>query len=147
MTYAFTSLTNVGARGVAVDFSGVQPVIYATTAESSTNRLVAITDTGAASAAATLATAGVNQIFRGVALAPNAGLAPQFFKTAGSTNGFAISWTALLNRNYTVQYCGNLSATNWQTLTNLTTTTPETTVFDLAGLTSTNRFYRVVLNP
>ena len=33
MTYAFTSLTNVGARGVAVDFSGANPVIYATTAE------------------------------------------------------------------------------------------------------------------
>jgi hypothetical protein len=147
MTYAFTSLTNVGARGVAVDFSGAQPVIYATTAENSTNRLVAITDTGAASAATTLATAGVNQIFRGVAFAPNAGLAPQFFKTAGSTNGFAISWTALLNRNYTVQCSGNLSATNWLTLTNLTTTAPETTVFDPAWLTSTNRFYRVILNP
>jgi hypothetical protein len=147
LTYAFTSLTNVGARGVAVDFSGAPPVIYATTAENSANRLVAIADTGAASAATTIATAGVNQIFRGVAFAPNAGLAPQFFKTAGTTNGFAISWTALLNRNYTVQYSANLSATNWQTLTNLTTTAPETTVFDPAGLTSTNRFYRVILNP
>ena len=147
MTYAFTSLTNIGARGVAVDFSGTHPVIYATTAENSTNRLVAITDTGANSAATTLATAGVNQIFRGVTFAPNAGLAPQFFKTAGSTNGFAITWTALLNRNYTVQYNGDLSSANWQTLTNLTTAASETTVFDPAGLAGTNRFYRVKLNP
>ena len=133
MSYAFTSLTNVGARGVAVDFSGAQPVIYATTAENSTNRLVSITDTGAKSAATTLATAGVNQIFRGVALAPDAGLAPQFFSASGDAMGFALSWTALLSRNYTVQYNGDLSTTNWLTLTNLTTTAPEITVFDPAG--------------
>ena len=85
MTYAFTSLTNIGARGVAVDFSGAQPVIYATTAENSTNRLVSITDTGAASAATTLATAGVNQIFRGVAFAPNAGLESANFSSPPKT--------------------------------------------------------------
>ena len=147
MSYAFTSLTNVGARGVAVDFSGAQPVIYATTAENSTNRLVSITDTGAKSAATTLATAGVNQIFRGVALAPDAGLAPQFFSASGDAMGFALSWTALLSRNYTVQYNGDLSTTNWLTLTNLTTTAPEITVFDPAGPTGTSRFYRVLLNP
>jgi hypothetical protein len=147
MTYAFTSLTNVGARGVAVDFSGAHPVIYATTAENSTNRLVVITDTGAASAATTLATAGVNQIFRGVALAPDTGLAPQFFSASGGAKGFALSWTALLSRNYTVQYNGDLSTTNWLTLTNLTTTAPEITVFDPVVLTGTSRFYRVLLNP
>jgi hypothetical protein len=56
--YAFAGITNIGARGVAVDFSGAHPVIYATTAEASTNRLVSITDTGAASTVTTLATAG-----------------------------------------------------------------------------------------
>ena len=29
MTYAITSLTNIGARGVAVDFSGANPVVAA----------------------------------------------------------------------------------------------------------------------
>ena len=147
MTYAFTSLTNVGARGVAVDFSGGQPVIYATTAENSPNRLVAITDTGAASAATTLATAGVNQIFRGVAFAPNAGLAPQFFKAVPGTNGFRLSWAALLNRNYTIQYTGDLNPPNWVTLTNLTATLPEMSVLDPTAFSGPNRFYRVVLNP
>ena len=147
MTYAFSSLTNVGARGVAVDFSGAHPVIYATTAESAANRLVSLTDTGAASPATTLATAGVNQIFRGVALTPNAGLAPQFFNAVPGTNGFALSWTTLLNRNYTVQYNGDLTTTNWLTLTNLTVTTPVMTVMDMGGFTAANRFYRVVLNP
>jgi hypothetical protein len=147
MSYAFSGITNVGARGVTVDFSGANPVIYATTAEATNNRLVSITDTGAASAVTTLATAGVNQFFRGVAFAPNAGQAPQFYNAVSKTNGFALSWSALLDRNYTVQYNGDLNTTNWQTLTNLTTATPEITVFDPAAPTGTNRFYRVLLNP
>jgi hypothetical protein len=147
MSYAFSGITNVGARGVTVDFSGANPVIYATTAEATNNRLVSITDTGAASAVTTLATAGVNQFFRGVAFAPNAGQTPQFYNAVSKTNGFALSWSALLDRNYTVQYNGDLNTTNWQTLTNLTTATPEITVFDPAAPTGTNRFYRVLLNP
>jgi hypothetical protein len=146
MSYAFAGITNIGARGVAVDFSGAYPVIYATTAEATTNRLVSITDTGAMATVTTLATAGFNQLFRGLSLAPNAGLAPQFFNAATATNGFALSWTALLNRNYTVQYNGNLNTTNWLTLTNLTVATPVMTVIDPASI-NTNRFYRVVLNP
>jgi hypothetical protein len=147
MTYAFTSLTNIGARGVAVDFSGTQPVIYATTAENTTNRLVSISDTGATSAVTTLATAGVNQIFRGVALAPDTTANPKFFGTVKSTNGFVITWTALLNQNYTVQWTGDLGSTNWTTLTNLTSTLPTMTVTDASAPANTNRFYRIILNP
>jgi hypothetical protein len=147
MTYAFTSLTNIGARGVAADFSGAQPVIYATTAESRTNRLVALTDTGAAASATTLATAGVNQIFRGVTFAPDAAVNPQLFSPARSTNGFVITWTALINQNYTVQWTDDLATTNWITLTNLTTTLPTMTVTDASAPADTNRFYRIILNP
>jgi hypothetical protein len=147
MTYAFTSLTNIGARGVAVDFSGAQPVIYATTAESSTNRLVAITDTGAAAAATMLATAGVNQIFRGVAFAPDAAVNPQIFSPAKKTSGFAITWTALINQNYTVEWTDNLASPHWTTLTNRTSTLPTLTVVDTAAPAKTNRFYRIILNP
>jgi hypothetical protein len=147
MTYAFTSLTNVGARGVTVDFSGAHPVIYATTAENSTNRLVAITDTGAASPATTLATAGVNQIFRGVEFTPNAPVNPHIFSTVKSTNGFVLTWTALLDQNYTVQWTGDLSGTNWTTLTNLTANLPTMPVTDAGAPANTNRFYRIILNP
>jgi hypothetical protein len=146
MTYAFTSLTNIGARGVAVDFSGAQPIVYATTAENSANRLVSIVGTGATSAATTLATAGVNQIFRGVVFAPYASSSPNIFGAAESTNGIAITWTTLLDRNYTVQWNANLSTTNWTTLTNLTATAFSVTVTDTAAL-NTNRFYRIILNP
>ena len=65
------SATTFGARGLVVDWSGANPVIYATTTEAGTNRLITITDTGIGSDAATLlATAGASQIFRGVAFAP-----------------------------------------------------------------------------
>ena len=65
-------------RSLVVDFSGANPVIYATTAETTTgtpavpvsNRLVKIIDTGAASTATLLATSPANTSFRGVALAP-----------------------------------------------------------------------------
>jgi CotH kinase protein/Concanavalin A-like lectin/glucanases superfamily/Lamin Tail Domain len=147
MTYAFNSLTNVGARGVTADFSGAHPVIYATTAENSTNRLVSITDTGAASIATMLATAGVNQIFRGVTFAPDTAANPTIFSTVKNPGGFIISWTALLNQNYTVEWTDNLLDTNWTTLTNLTSTLPTMTVTDTTAPAGTNRFYRIILNP
>ncbi|MBM3451599.1 MAG: InlB B-repeat-containing protein, partial [Bacteroidetes bacterium] len=62
--------TNIGARGLTVDYSGEFPVIYATTAESSSNRLIKIIDNGAQAAATTIATAGTNFIFRGVDFSP-----------------------------------------------------------------------------
>jgi hypothetical protein len=71
LTYTLgTGAANIGARGLAVDFSGLTPVIYATTAEATANRLIAITDTGAASLATTLATASANEIFRGLEFTP-----------------------------------------------------------------------------
>jgi len=147
MSYAFAGITNIGARGVAVDFSGAHPVVYATTAEASTNRLVSITDTGAASTVTTLATAGVDQVFRGVALTPNNGAVPQFFSLARNGNNFTLAWTALVNRNYTLQYTGNLGSPNWITLTNLTAALPVLTVTDPGPPANTNRFYRLILNP
>jgi hypothetical protein len=83
-SFVFNTNNGVGAptfgcEGVAVDFSGANPVIYATTAEP-TNRLLVITDTSSflstndiADQATTLAAApGTNTTvsFRGVALAP-----------------------------------------------------------------------------
>lgn len=57
-------------RGLAVDFSDAHPVIYATTTETTANRLIMITDTGSSSTATTLATAPANTFFRGVAFTP-----------------------------------------------------------------------------
>ena len=58
-----------GARGLAVDFSGVNPIIYATTSEASANRLVSYVDIGDG-IATTLATSSANMIFRGLDFTP-----------------------------------------------------------------------------
>jgi hypothetical protein len=65
---------NVGAFGVVADFSGTNPIIYATTSESSANRLISIVDAGPSSTATTLATAGSNSIFRGIAFTPTSAI-------------------------------------------------------------------------
>lgn len=67
-----------GTRGLTVDFSQFSgggasargAVVYATTAEPSTNRLIRIVDSSVNPAAAVLATAGSNQLFRGVKFGP-----------------------------------------------------------------------------
>lgn len=69
-----TGVTNIGAFGLVADYTGTNPVIYATTFESNVtgNRIITITDTGAASAAATLVTGTANTFFHGIEFAPSA---------------------------------------------------------------------------
>ncbi|MFN7140364.1 MAG: immunoglobulin domain-containing protein, partial [Limisphaerales bacterium] len=71
-SYIFGTGSTVGARGLVVDFSGLHPVIYATSAETSANRLIRIVDSGVSSTPVTLATAGASQVFRGVSFGPEA---------------------------------------------------------------------------
>ncbi len=78
-----TGVTNIGARGLTVDFSGTNPIIYGTSAESTLNRVFKITDTGASSTATTLATATANYIYRGICFAPQA---PATISVAEGTN-------------------------------------------------------------
>jgi len=75
-TMGLSNSLTAGCRGMAVDFSGANPVIYATTADSLT-KLIKITDTSVFAAvtnvtdqAITLAIAPASTAFRGVALAP-----------------------------------------------------------------------------
>jgi len=70
-----TGITNTGARGLTVDWSGPNPVVYASTSENTvygnpSNRLVRIVDSGSGSTATTLATAPGSSSFRGVAFVP-----------------------------------------------------------------------------
>jgi hypothetical protein len=81
-TYTYTLGTGagstVGARGLTVDWSsftgegaaGTGAKLFATTAELSGNRLIKIVDTGAASAATLIATAGASQALAGVRFGP-----------------------------------------------------------------------------
>jgi DNA-binding beta-propeller fold protein YncE len=59
---------STGARGLAVDFA--TGTIYATTTETANNRLVKIVDTGVASVAVDLASAGALKAFRGLEFTP-----------------------------------------------------------------------------
>jgi hypothetical protein len=72
--------STVGARGLAVDFSGANPLIYATTGDASLaqNRLISIVDTGVSSTATLLATSGANEIYRGLSFAPSTIPEPSF---------------------------------------------------------------------
>jgi len=79
------------ARGLTVDYSGTHPVIYATTTETSSNTIIKITDGGTGSLAGLLATAGTNQVFRGITFSPGCYasvtiLSPTSFCSGDSTN-------------------------------------------------------------
>lgn len=84
LAYTMTN-AGTGSRGLTVDFTGADPVIYATTTEGQTNRLFTITDdgVGAAATATTLATAGLNTVFHGVSFAP---VSLAVYTVTGGTN-------------------------------------------------------------
>ena len=66
----------VQARGITVDYSGNNPVIYATTVVISpivdNNKIIKIEDTGSSASSSDILSAGTNYIFRGVDFAPAA---------------------------------------------------------------------------
>jgi len=93
-----TGVANIGARGLVVDWTGGNPVLYATTAEfGAANRLIRIVDTGASAAATTLATAPANTAFRGVAFAPLTTLASALNNASSSVYA---SWPAGEKREF-----------------------------------------------
>jgi len=146
LSYVFTGLTNAGARGLAVDFSGQRSVLYATTAESTANRLVTVVDVGPTSPVTTLAAAGANQIYRGVAFTPEANILPRIFNAARGSEGFRLCWTALIGRSYILESTDSLNTLNWFTVTNLVATGPVAYATDTKPAADT-RFYRVILIP
>jgi hypothetical protein len=68
--YTLKSGLTVGVRGLAGYVAGGKVVLFATTNETTQNRLVTVTDNGSSSFFATVATAPTNTVYRGVALAP-----------------------------------------------------------------------------
>lgn len=109
LTYTLgTGVANIGARGIAVDWSGAQPVIYATTAENTYNRLISIVDSGASATASTLATSGFNELFHSVQFAPvEPGLTAII-----SANNLQLSWPDP-DSSFTLEYNTDLAAGSW----------------------------------
>jgi len=73
-TLAYTlgsgSSSSVGCRSLTVNWNSAYPVIYATTAEASNNRLIKIVDSSALATTTIIATSAANTIFRGLAFTP-----------------------------------------------------------------------------
>jgi hypothetical protein len=145
------TLTNAGtgARGLFADFSGPNAVLYATTTESSANRLIVITNAGSASPATTLATAPSNTVFRGVAFTPQSALANTNagpISISVSNEVPLLTFLGIPSFSYTVQRSTNLST--WVDL--LTTNAPPGNgLFDYQDLAAPRSaaFYRLRYNP
>lgn len=144
LAYTFATSTNtsvtVGARGLVVDFSGTNPVIYATSAETSSNRLISIVDGGslATSTITTLATATTsNTIFRGLAFTPTATATcttPTInVNSASICSGGSATLTASGATNYTWSPATNLNTTSGATVVANPTTTTTYTVMGATG--------------
>jgi hypothetical protein len=88
------SLGTNGAFGLAVDFSGANPIIYATSANGT--NLFDIVDTGSSATGTLLATAGANEAFRGLDFTPTP--EPSTFALAGSGLAALVVFLRLKNR-------------------------------------------------
>jgi hypothetical protein len=139
---------NVGARGLAVDWSGENPVIYATTAEANTNRLIRIVDTNSAATAATLAMAPTNTAFRSLAFAPvNSLVRPTILSQAVLGDGsFQMTFSAPAGQSFKVAATANLTqpVASWTILTNGVFGLIPVTYADTGAIGQSQRFYLVI---
>ncbi len=84
LSYTLNAGSGRGARGLAVDFSGLNPTVFATTTQ---NELIRLVDTGGGAVPTVLATAAANLEWRGLEFAP----IPEPGETAAATGaGLAI---------------------------------------------------------
>jgi hypothetical protein len=125
---AFTGET-AGDLGLTVDWTGTTPVIYATTGDTTGQKLFKVVDNGSVATAkyTVLATAATNTAFRGVAFVPSTGLAdptvvsvnPNVGATAGGTN---VTISGSNFNTVTGVYFGSTAAASY-TVVNSTTIT------------------------
>ncbi len=100
------------ARGLVVDYSGINPVLYATTTETNDNKIIKITDNGSLTIASTLLTSGSNFLFRGIDSTPNSSAAitisqqPQA-QTVCKNEAVSISVSATSSASLTYQWYSN----------------------------------------
>lgn len=137
LAYSFS--TGAGAFDVAVDFSGANPILYATTGEASANRLISISDTGPLSIVKVLATVGANEVFRGLDFVPD--LRPVIVSQPQSqtvTNGSAVSFSVVAQSHYALSYQWQKNDSNISGATSAVLSLQNVSVADQAN-------YRVVI--
>ncbi len=133
-----TGLTN-GCRGVIVDWSGANPVIYSTEGNGTTNNsIVSVTDAGAASSFTVLASAGTNKVLRGIAFAPNSvTVTTATSLPAGTYNNITVNGgDATLSGNASVT--GTLTLTSGNIITGANTLTLGSSGTNLGTLNRTS---------
>ena len=114
-TLVYTVNTQV-SRSITVDYSGTNPIIYATTATSTTsNNIIKITDVGASSPATTLASSPTNTVYRSITFSPSCSAAVSVVGTpsvcAGSTVKFVIKGNPTGSLAYNVNGGSTLTTT------------------------------------
>jgi Immunoglobulin I-set domain len=146
-----------GCFGIAADFSGVNPVIYATTMEEGdgkntcSNRLIAVVDSGNPSTnlvAQTLAVAnGTNEVFRGVDFTPD--LTPLITsQPAGlntTTNELA-RFSVGVASAYTVTFQWQVNDTNIADNSNISGATNSTLTIAACEVTNSGNYTVIVSN-
>ncbi len=126
---AGAAASGTNAEGITANFAQNPPVIYATTGESTANRLIQMVDNGASSTATLLANAPAGTIYRGVRFVP--GVPPTitnqpapFTQDAGGSVSFTVgaSGTPVLGYQWYTNSVAVSGATNSSlTLASLTT--------------------------
>ncbi len=109
-TFQYNNSTTV--RGLVVDYSGINPILYATTTETNNNNIVKITDNGTLTNTTTLLSSGSNFLFRGIEFTPNSSATitisqqPQA-QTVCQNDAVSISATASSSSSLTFQWYSN----------------------------------------
>lgn len=110
--WIFQYSSSTQARGLVVDYSGISPVLYATTTETNDNKIIKITDNGSLTTAITLLTSGSNFLFRGIDFTPNSNAAitisqqPQT-QTVCENEAVSISVSSTSSASLTYQWYSN----------------------------------------
>jgi hypothetical protein len=148
---------NTGCFGVAVDFSGANPVIYATTMETGgggnvcSNRLISVVDSGDPGTnlvAQTLAVAhGTNEVFRGVDFTPDLGpLITSQPASVNTTTNITAVFSVGVNSIYPVTYQWQENGTNVADDSSISGATTATLTIEHSSLTNQGDYTVIVTN-
>jgi hypothetical protein len=146
----------VGAFALVVDFSGANPIIYATTLETNLasakqpagNHLARIVDTNSSATITYLAQAKTNQVLRGVDFAPN--LLPLITAQPPASQSVAFLSSASLSVSatspYSLSYQWQLNGTNVTNNSNIAGATTVTLNITSAALTNAGNYTVIITN-
>jgi hypothetical protein len=130
---------NTGALYVTVDYSQATPVVYATTCVASQNKLVKIVDDGSngdTGTATLLATAGLNQQFRGIRFGPSSVARVTISSIINNGNGtITINYTGGAGSSFTLLKTTDLTLprASWTPVGANNSSTPDSFTITPAG--------------